>query len=129
MIQSLKIPIKLIDLNTYINKERGNRYAAASIKKRLTEDIYWIIKSQKIQPFNKPVRIKFKWYVPSRRCDPDNFSFGKKFVLDALQLAGILKKDNLMWVLGFDGDDFVVSNEREGVDLTINDENNEAKTS
>ena len=122
MKQKIKIPIKLIDLNTYINKERGNRFAAASIKKKLTEDIYWIIKSQKIEPYEKPVRLSFTWYVPSKRCDADNFSFGKKFILDALQLAGILKDDNLTWVLGFDGDDFIVSKDREGVDFTIDDE-------
>lgn len=121
MIQKLIIKNKLIDLNTYINTERGNRYAAAKIKKDLTEYIYYECKAQKLLPFKKPVRIKYIWYVSSRRWDGDNISFGKKFIHDGLQMAGIIPKDNLLWIVGFDSEEFIVTTKRSGVDVIITD--------
>lgn len=119
MKQKIVIDTKLMDLNKYINLERGNRYAAASIKKKLTEEVCWLIKSQKIKPYDTPVRMSFVWYVPSKRCDADNYRFGAKFVMDALVMAGVIANDNLNCVVGFDGDEYVVSKDRAGVDVLV----------
>lgn len=35
----------------------------------------------------------FHWYT-STRADPDNIAFAKKFILDGLQMAGVIENDN-----------------------------------
>ena len=35
----------------------------------------------------------FAWYRPDKRTDKDNVAFAKKFVLDALQIVGVIPND------------------------------------
>ena len=84
----------LVDLNTYINKERGNRYAAAAIKEEETRRVYWECKSQKIGHIKNPVFIAFTWFCKNKKKDKDNISsMGKKYILDGLDKAGVLIND------------------------------------
>lgn len=84
---------ELIDLNTYINLERGNRYAAASKKKQFTETVAWEARRQigKSLTINK---ITFIWKHKNKRKDMDNIEFQQKFVWDGLVQAGIIPNDN-----------------------------------
>lgn len=43
--------------------------------------------------FTEPVTVLFAWYRPDKRTDKDNVAFAKKFVLDALQIAGVIPND------------------------------------
>lgn len=45
--------------------------------------------------------ITFNWYEKTKRRDKDNIAFSKKFILDAMQKAKIIKNDNNNYILGF----------------------------
>lgn len=75
---------------------RGNRYAAASQKKRHTQrvaqcalrcrDVAWV-------PMER-YRVQVTWRCKDKRRDPDNiFGGGIKFLLDGLQMAEIVTGD------------------------------------
>jgi Holliday junction resolvase RusA-like endonuclease len=91
--QQLKILNWTPDLNTYILKERGNRYAAANYKKEWTEVAKMEALAQKLKPIKGKVNIDFFWYMADRRRDKDNISFTRKFIMDGLVWAGVLEND------------------------------------
>ena len=79
-------------LNPYINAERGNRYAAAKIKSAETLRVELSARFMP-QVTEYPVIIHIEWYRSNERTDPDNVDFARKFVLDGLVKAGILRND------------------------------------
>lgn len=97
MVISFTIPHRLVRLNEYIRAERGNRYAAAKIKREQTDLCGWYIPKVKV---NDPVEIKMIWTVKNFANDPDNVSMGAKFILDAMVGKGMIPKDNLTMVKG-----------------------------
>ena len=93
MVNTIKIECDFMYLNEYINTERRNKYAAAKIKDKLTNEVAWQCKSKRChRPIGK-VDMIFKWHVKGRH-DSDNIAFAKKFVLDGMVLAGLLENDN-----------------------------------
>ena len=84
-------------LNEYIDCERGSTIAAAAMKKKCTEQVKAQCLSQPIQPVNGKVDLLFEWHSSTRH-DPDNVAFAKKFILDGLQLAGVLENDNRKFI-------------------------------
>lgn len=84
---------ELVDLNTYINAERGNRFAAAKIKKEATEYVRLECLAQHIVKFTRSVYLTFYWYCKDKRKDKDNIEFAKKFIFDGMVQAGVLKND------------------------------------
>ena len=101
---SVTIRGKLPSLNEYIEAERTNRHIAAKIKRETDKLICWQIKH--MEEIRTKIRIRFVWYETTKRRDPDNVCFAKKFILDAMQKCGKLKNDNPAWIAGF-SDDFV----------------------
>ncbi len=122
----MKLIIKgeLTDLNTYIQKERGNRYAAAAIKEEETRSVYWDCKAQKVPRFFNPVFLEFHWYCKNMRKDPDNVAFSKKAILDGLVLAKVLQDDGWKEIRGF-CDRFFVDSENPRVEIIIHEETKE----
>ena len=116
-IQTLFLNYLPTSLNEYIRIERGNKYEAARIKKTETERVAWLCKSQKIKPVTDKVYITFVWVVKNRKKDPDNIAFAKKFILDGLVMAKVIKQDNLNNIVGFR--DIFVVDKREGVSVMI----------
>lgn len=96
---------ELVDLNTYINAERRNRFLGAKIKKQETENVWMQCLSEDNQnqkPIKKPCVIHFKWFTRNERKDPDNVcGTGHKFVLDGLVKSGILVNDTRKYIKGF----------------------------
>lgn len=84
-------------LNEYIDCERGSAIAAAAMKKKCTEQVKAQCLSQQIQPVNGKADLLFEWHSSTRH-DPDNVAFAKKFILDGLQLAGVLENDNRKFI-------------------------------
>lgn len=112
------IPFRLPGLNDYIDAERGNRYAAASLKKNVEMKLRLYIRQQcKIQ-FTQPVSITYVWVEPSRRRDKDNIAWAKKLVQDALVKAGVLQGDGWRHIESF-SDRFKVDKLNPGVGITI----------
>lgn len=101
------IPDALASANEYIKAERTNRYMAAQIKKQETYRVK--LACIGVLPIEKyPVKISFIWHCANKKIDPDNTAFAKKFVLDGLQEAGVLKKDSWDYVSGGFQDTFEV---------------------
>jgi len=84
---------ELTDLNTYINAERTNRFAAAKIKKTETERVWANCKEQKLKPMRGLYSVTFYWYNKNTRKDFDNIEFAQKFIWDGLVMAKIIKTD------------------------------------
>ena len=80
-------------LNEYIQAERGNKHAAAAIKKESTDFTAWACKAARMQAIEKPVVVRCTWREPDKRKDPDNVAFSIKFILDGFVKAGVLKND------------------------------------
>lgn len=99
MKYKVEIPLKLPSLNEYINECRKNRYAGATMKKDVENEIALYI--NKLPKFERAIRINFEWIESNKKRDFDNICFAKKFILDTLVKAGKLKDDNRRYVVGF----------------------------
>lgn len=115
----LEIPRKLPSLNDYILKCRSNKFAGATMKKAVEQDIGWYI--NQLPKFESPIKIHFYWIEGNKRRDYDNICFSKKFILDSMVRCGKLKDDNRRFVQGFEdtfsyGDEFKVVLEIEEVE-------------
>lgn len=115
---SFFLPIKFPSLNDYINVERTNKFAAAKMKKDLTDEVSIISRVYAHTKFLKPVTISFEWYEANQKRDPDNIIFAKKFILDGLVKAGILVNDTQKYILAFD-DSWTVDKNKVGVMVSI----------
>lgn len=100
-MNSFTIHGEMVDLNTYIQSERGNRFAGSKLKKEETQRVYWEAKSQHMTAITEyPVIVSFVWYTKDLRKDVDNVAFAKKFILDGLVEAGVLKGDGRKFITG-----------------------------
>jgi len=117
---TLIITGSMTTLNDYIKAERGNKFAAAKIKKNETERVAWEAKKQKIAKVgDKRVYIYIKWFCENRKSDPDNISFAKKFILDGLVLAKVLEGDGQKHIAGFIDKFYVEDKPRVEVEIVI----------
>ena len=94
MLQTLVIKGVFPNLNDYVNKERTNRYAAAAVKKKETERVFWECKAQHLKPVPKIDEVTITFYNPTTRSDFDNLEFAQKFIWDGLVLAKIIPDDS-----------------------------------
>jgi Holliday junction resolvase RusA-like endonuclease len=97
-------------LNEYINAERTNKFMGAKIKKEETEKVIIECKFEELQPVRGRVKLFFYWYVKNKKKDPDNIAFAKKFIIDGLVEANVLRNDNLNTIVEL-RDYFVLDNE------------------
>ena len=109
---------ELTDLNTYINKERSNRYSGASVKKQNTSIVMWECKAQKITKARESVYITFRWFCKNKKKDKDNIAFAKKFILDGLVEAGVIKNDGWDDIEGFQ-DEFEIDAKNPRIEVEI----------
>lgn len=68
--------------------------------------------------FEHPVQVDFRWYEENKKRDLDNICFAKKFILDGLVDAGVLKGDSQKYVRGL-RDCFLVDKEHPRVEVVI----------
>ncbi len=102
MKYKFEIDKRLMGLNEYTKKNRTNKYAGAEAKKKEQFYIVWCIKEQLGNlKISKPVVGHFTWIEENKKRDLDNICFAKKFILDALVEAGVLKDDNRKIVTNF----------------------------
>ena len=116
---TIYIPDEFTTFNNYILAERTNLHHGASIKKVETRRVmYW---ARNIKPIeNYPVTIYFQWVRKNTRTDPDNIAQAKKYVLDGLVAAGVLKDDAWKYISGFH-DTFAIDQKSQGVIVTIDE--------
>lgn len=97
-----EIDKRLMGLNEYTRLNRENKYKGNQAKQREQAYIMWCIKEQLGDlKLDKPVIGHFTWIEENKRRDLDNICFAKKFILDALVQAGVLKDDNRKIVINF----------------------------
>ena len=115
IVQKVMICGKLPTANEYIDACRKNRYAAAKMKR--DAEMLIIQQIKRMQVINERIALRFTWCEKTRKRDPDNVAFAKKFVLDALQKSGKLKNDNATYIAGFE--DRFVYGQYQGVLMEI----------
>lgn len=108
---------RLPSLNEYINACRSSKYGGNTCKQSLESEILWYLTPR--YKITKPVHICFIWHEPNKKRDKDNVCFAKKFILDALQKAGILSNDSNRYVKGFS--DIFIYDGNGFVEVIIND--------
>jgi hypothetical protein len=109
---------ELPQLNDYIRAERGNRFAAASIKKHATARVRSEALSQKLPRLLRFDQLICVWYTRDARKDADNVAFAVKFVLDGLVDARVLPGDGRKFT-GAILHSFLVDAKRPRVEVTI----------
>lgn len=100
---------KLPSLNEYVGANRKNKYAGAKMKKDIESSLCWQIAEQGLVELKPPLRISFKWFEKNRKRDKDNVVFGKKFILDSLQVMNVIGNDNWEWITSFEDTVFLSS--------------------
>lgn len=111
---------ELTDLNAYIKALNRSRWSGNDIKQQETERVTYEARAAKLPPVSRyPVRISFAWYSKNSRKDIDNVAFAKKFIMDGLVEAGVLKGDGRKHIAGFAGEEFLVDGERPRVEIVI----------
>lgn len=110
---------KLPSLNEVINAQRTNRYMGNKFKQDIESAIGMYIKQAltagTLEPMEEqPCEVFIDWHEATQRRDADNIQSAKKFILDALQKEGVLKRDSRKYVKQIhdriidDKEDFVV---------------------
>jgi len=79
--------------NAVVAANRANRYGGARLKSETQDAIVWSAKAAHLEPVTGPAVVTCAWYEIDRARDVDNIQSGVKFILDALQEAGILQGD------------------------------------
>lgn len=97
-MQKILINAKLPSLNEVIEKNRTNPYIGAKLKKETQRLIEAYILESRAKRIEEPVEVMIRWHEKDKRRDVDNIQSAAKFILDALQEAGILPTDGRKWV-------------------------------
>ena len=106
-------------LNAVLNSAKIHWRKYYSMQQSLIHLISYYVKRQNIEPIKDyPVHITFRWIMGNRRKDPDNVAAGKKFIVDALVLDGVLKGDEWKYISGFK-DEFDIDIENQRVEVII----------
>jgi len=94
--QRLRVDLQNLKFPSLNEMYGGNHFVRAKIKKTFGIALKAIFR-RGFRPVNLyPLKIKFDWYFPDLRTDPDNRAgVGQKIVLDSLQDAGIIRNDTL----------------------------------
>jgi hypothetical protein len=125
-MQSFFVPVRLPGLNDIIlakgqyyrkGKKRFEKYQA--MKREYEGLIISAIQLAKIKPV-KRAYFQFTWIEDNKMRDPDNVAAARKFILDALVVAGVLSGDGWKQVAGWT-DTFTVKegNQKSGVGVAI----------
>lgn len=118
---TFEIPFKLPSLNEYIFACRSHWANGARMKKETQQSILQCLRAAmykgRLRKINGACVVHFEWRESTMRRDCDNIASAKKYILDAMQEAGILPNDNRKYVRGFT--DTFVSADRDGVFVEI----------
>lgn len=86
------IPYDPPNWNEYIKMERGNKYAASSLKRHEKELVGWYCESL-VYHGGYPAQVTIRPHFSSKRKDLDNTRY--KGILDGLVSCGVISSDNL----------------------------------
>lgn len=108
LAQTLWVPGPLPGQNEMLS-DRGGRAgnAYAKMKKKWTGDIALLARVAKLRPMER-VKLRFVWHEKHRQRNPDNIAAAKKFVIDGLVWAKVLRNDGWDQIAAFT-DDWLVA--------------------
>lgn len=92
---------RLPSYNDVTQANRTGWQAGAGLKKRVQKAILFAIakaRGDTVDAISNPVNVHLYWHEPNHRRDVDNVQSSQKFILDALQEAGILQNDSPKYV-------------------------------
>lgn len=93
-MQKLIIQGELAAANDIVNKNRTHWSKGAKQKRNNTNIVYYECLAQKLKPFTRQTDLDITFYCKNKRKDKDNILSGAiKFILDGLQLAGVIVND------------------------------------
>lgn len=122
-MNGFNIPHKLPSLNEYQLACRSHWAVGAKMKKSVQRQIRACIQQatakQELRPVEGACVVHFIWYEKTKRRDADNIASAKKYILDAMQEAGVLPNDNRKFVKGFT--DKIIDATFDGVRVDIED--------
>ena len=126
-MRSINVSIILGDsplpgLNDYTGACRANPHAGAAMKRKAENRIknamhVFYHDDDPDEPGSDQYDVTFTWAEKSRRRDPDNIAFAKKFILDVLVAEGIIPNDRASTIASFT-DRFTYSKEQ-GYGVTV----------
>lgn len=112
---------RLPSLNDFIYECRSHWSKGYKFKAQVENGILWDIKAAtgrgQLVPASGPVVISFEWHESDKRRDLDNIYSAKKYILDAMQRAGILENDSRKYVVGLHDD--IVDDKKDFVVVTL----------
>lgn len=95
---------RLPSLNDYTSANRSHWSKGAKLKRNVEADIIWQMRAARnkgtLRPPSRKIVLHIGWHESDQRRDVDNIVSAKKFILDAMQKAGIIPNDNRKWVAG-----------------------------
>lgn len=94
---------KMPSLNDVIEKTRINKFAGATMKRKLQQDIrHQILQQIAVMSLEIPLDcqcdFKFTFYEQNKKRDKDNIISSQKFLFDAMVEVGLIKNDGWRWV-------------------------------
>lgn len=93
---------RLPSYNEVVQANRSGWQAGNRLKKQIESDIvYWIEQAKgrtQCEPVAQPINLHLIWHEPNRKRDVDNVQSSQKFILDAMQKAGIIPNDSPKYV-------------------------------
>lgn len=93
---------RLPSLNEYTLANRSHWSRGAKMKSEVEAHILWEIRAARnagtLRPVDGPVEVYIYWHESDMRRDADNIQSAKKFIMDALQTAGIIPNDGRKYV-------------------------------
>lgn len=109
---------KMPGANDYIAACNASRFKANDMKQTYTDLAAWCAKAARMRSYIGPVSVDFLWVEENGRRDPDNIAFAKKFIMDGLVRANVLRDDSMRFVRGF-SDSFDVDRENPRIEVTV----------
>jgi Holliday junction resolvase RusA-like endonuclease len=119
-MQKFIIKGRLDGLNEVILANRTNKYKGAKIKKDNETIVIYYARLYKLKPITKyPIKLKIDWYEKNKRRDIDNVLSAKKFILDGLVKAKILKGDGQKYFDEVVKENVYIDKENPHIEVTI----------
>ena len=123
MTQTFTVEGELPGLNEIIASAkqggRGHGAVYAALKRQHTQKVAWLAKAAGLRTVTRSAVVRFIWFAPNRRRDKDNISAGgRKMILDGLEQAGVIPRDNWQWIAGFE-DHFEIDRKNPRTEVVI----------
>lgn len=121
MIYRVTVPGELPGMNEIIKASKYSPYAYSDMKRTNTN--LCTLTVRKLPQLDR-IRLKITYICKNRRRDPDNIAVAKKFILDGLVRANVIKNDGWKEIAGWE-EYFEVDKKNPRIEIEIEEVKNE----